>query len=369
MNRRVASVFNMLANVFNPMIPAFVIAGLSSGIATLLSQLFVLEECNKYLHAFYTLLILVNKSFTILMPAFVGFYTAKEANGRTPLLGAMLGISTGFVEIDLISEILGASKYLSSGVGGVVAAFFGSFFIAKTEEKVHQKMPHSLDIVFTPFVSYFLVLLPFLFIVMPIAGAVSNFLCIIIEKLSSFDSLSIRLLSGFICGFIFLPINVCGLQHGIIALYPIELEKAGFITLYPVFAMAGASQVGVGLAFYFLSKKVDNRELSQISASAILPGMMGVATPLIYGVTLPYPKAFWASCIGAGIGGALMISSGIVSSGWGPSGLLALPMMMKPGASVIYAMLLYFGIWAISVLAGFICALLIVKKDSLINHS
>ena len=365
MNRRVASIFNMLGNVFNPMIPAFVIAGLSSGIATLLNQLLVIDECNKYIYAIYVLLLLVNKSFTILMPAFVGFYTSKEAGAPTPLLGAMLGFSTGLGEIDLISEIIGASMYLTSGVGGVVAAFVGSFLIAKVESWIHQKMPHSLDIVFTPLLSYFLILLPFIFVVMPVAGAVSNALCFIIEKLSTIESVILRSLSGFICGFLFLPINVCGLQHGIIALYPIELEKVGFITLYPVFAMAGASQVGVGFAIYLLSKKAGNRELSQISASALVPGMLGVATPLIYGVTLPYPRAFLASCIGAGIGGSLMISAGIVSSGWGPSGLLAIPMMIRPGGTVLLSMLMYLTIWVISVFSGFIFACIFVKKNSL----
>ena len=39
-----------------------------------------------------------------------------------------------------------------------------------------------------------------------------------------------------------------GTHHGLIALYTVQLETFGYVTLYPALAMAGAGQVGAALA-------------------------------------------------------------------------------------------------------------------------
>lgn len=51
--------------------------------------------------------------------------------------------------------------------------------------------------------------------------------------------------------------------------------------------------------------------------------MMGVGSPLLYGVTLPLGRPFVTACLG----GAFIMACGVASSGWGASGLLGIPMM------------------------------------------
>ena len=294
MKNKTKAVFNALADVFNPTIPAFIVAGLSLGIANLLVQFFPRVEDIKVIGVIYHLLVMVNNSFTPFLTCWIGYLATKRFGG-TPILGGMLGMMTNLAEIDQISSILNISTILYQGTGGVIAAFIGAFILSKVEIFFRKHMPSSLDMVLTPLISMAITVLPYILVVMPFAGAISSVLCLIMDKVSFTDSLVMNIIVGFIAAAIFLPINVAGLQHGIIALYPIQLEKYGFITLYPVFAMAGAGQVGAGMAIWFLSRKAKNKKLSNIAFSASIPGTMGVAGPLIYTVTLPHPKAFITS--------------------------------------------------------------------------
>lgn len=77
-------------------------------------------------------------------------------------------------------------------------------------------------------------------------------------------------------------------------------------------------------------------------------GFLGVGEPLIYGVTLPMFKPFITAGIGAGFGGAFVMLTHVMASSWGPSGLVAIP-IMKPES-----MLNFFLGLLISYIAGFI---------------
>jgi PTS system sucrose-specific IIC component len=362
---RIADLFGVIGDVFNPLIPAFLTAGIASGFAILLIQIFPAIETHRRAYAIYSVLILINKSFTPYMTTFVGFYTCKRLGSPNPILGAMLGMITGLSEIEVLASILNLSKILYKGAGGVTAAFVGAVLVTKLEIRIHRWMPKSIGGIITPLLTLFLIVVPYILVIMPFAGFLSDLLCKGLEALGSFESFSIKILLGFLCAAAFLPINIFGLQHGIIALYPIQLEKYGYITLYPVFAMAGAGQVGTGFAVALIAKRAHNTAFSHVSLSATIPGMMGVAAPLLYGVTLSCPKAFLASCIGAGVGGAFMMTVGVVSTGWGPSGLLAVPMMTGGTGSATMSMMFYIAGWAISVITGFFVTLALVRPKTL----
>lgn len=367
MKGRLKGVFSALADVFNPTIPAFIVAGLAMGFANLLVQIYPDIDSVKSIGVIYHLLLLINNSFTPFLTCWIGYLATKRFGG-TPILGGMLGMMTIIGEIDQISSLLNITSILYQGTGGVIAAFIGSFILSKVELFLRKHMLPSLDMVLTPLLAIIITVLPYVLFIMPISGAISSVLCFLMDKVSFTDSIVMNIVVGFICAAIFLPINVAGLQHGIIALYPIQLEKYGFITLYPVFAMAGAGQVGAGLGIWFLSRKANNLKLSNVAFSAAIPGTMGVAGPLIYTVTLPHPKAFIASCLGAGIGGAVIKCFNIVSTGWGPSGILALFMMDGPKGP-FNALFIYLLGLIISAIAGFILSLIILKPSDLEEHS
>lgn len=354
--------FRFLGDVFNPLIPAFICAGIAAGIATVIQESVSSWEGHRILYLASELLLLVNHSFTPFMTAWIGYMTSLSLGG-TAILGGMVGMVTGLSGISNISSFLGLGQVLQSGSGGVIAAFIGAWMVSTLEKSIHRHMPKSIDLVFTPMLSLGIVVIPYVLVVMPLAGFVAKALGEAMDVLSGGSSHIVKVFSGFLCAFAFLPINVCGLQHGIIALYPIQLEQHGFITLYPVFAMAGAAQVGAGVAVALHARQVKNDALFQVAASSVVPGMLGVGAPLIFGVTLPHPRSFFASCLGAGIGGAFIMLCGVVSSGWGPSGLLAMPMMTSNRYSSLASMGLYLAGLALSAISGFFFCLCFTGKS------
>ena len=166
------------------------------------------------------------------------------------------------------------------------------------------------------------------------------------------DKLAVRLISGYICAALFLPMVMMGMQYGFVALYSMQLESLGYVTLFPTLAMAGAGQVGAGIALFLLAKKSGNRPFSGVISAAIIPGMMGVGNPLLFGVTLPMGRPF----ITAGLG-----------AGWGPSGLLALPLVTAGPNGALKSMVFYFLGLCISCLMGFLITRATVDEKAVAN--
>ena len=86
--------------------------------------------------------------------------------------------------------------------------------------------------------------------------------------------------------------------------------------------------------------------------------MMGVGSPLLYGVTLPLGRPFVPACLG----GAFIMACGVASYGWGASGLLGIP-MMGAGPVGTKGMLLYCVGLAISCVMGFVLTFFTVPAE------
>ena len=102
MKGRLKGVFSALADVFNPTIPAFIVAGLAMGFANLLVQIYPDIDSVKSIGVIYHLLLLINNSFTPFLTCWIGYLATKRFGG-TPILGGMLGMMTIIGEIDQIS--------------------------------------------------------------------------------------------------------------------------------------------------------------------------------------------------------------------------------------------------------------------------
>ena len=144
------------------------------------------------------------------------------------------------------------------------------------------------------------------------------------------------------------------------------MEAQGFNSLFPILAMAGAGQVGASLALYWKSDKAS--VLRTQIRGAIIPGILGIGEPLIYGVTLPRVKPFVTACIGGAAGGFFI---GLVSffglpvglnTVFGPSGIVAIPLMTS-NEGIFVGMAVFVGGLLISYVAGFFATLLFGTKD------
>lgn len=359
--------------IFVPLIPGVIAAGLCAGISSLLQQLFPNWADSTGLGLLINLLGLVNTAFLAYLTAWAG-YRAAERFGGTPILGGMLGMITGLDGINTISGYLGwfndaqpLDSILRSGRGGVLSAVIGVWFLVKIEKWIRKRMPDSLDIVFTPILSLLITLIPYILVIMPACGLISTGLCWIVEKICMSSNVFVRIIAGYISSALFLPMVAMGMHHGLVALYSVQLEELGYVTLYPALAMAGAGQVGAAIAIYRKAKKVNNTRMENVIRGALPAGILGIGEPLIYGVTLPMGKPFLTAGLGAGFGGAFVMATQVAATTWGPSGVLALFVMTAGPNGAVQSVLCYAIGLVISYIMGYIITNAMVKPEEVAN--
>lgn len=331
---KVKDFMKLISEIFVPMIPAIIAAGLFNGFGSLLSQLLADGVVSGN---FFVMLQLI---LSLLGSAFLGYFAiytgirAAEVFGATPAFGGILGgisIGANIVEISkmlgLYNEEVPLESVLTTGKGGIIGVIFGVWILSIIEKNIRKKVPDVLDLIVTPFTSLLLSGIVFIFLIMPAAGFVSDGLVTVLTVIINSVNPVIRVISGFLLAALFLPMVLLGLHHGLIPIYAVQLEQMGGVSLFPVLAMGGAGQVGAAIAIYLVAKKVGNNRMKGIITGALPAGFLGVGEPLIYGVTLPMGKPFITAGIGAGLGGAYVMLTQVMANAWGPSGLVAIPLM------------------------------------------
>ncbi len=370
---KIKTALKAVGDIFVPLIPGVIAAGLCSGIATLITQVNPGYADVKWLYIIHQFLTMINTAFMTYITAWAG-YRAAEKFGATPILGGMLGMITTMANINTISGLVGMyndaqplDAILRAGRGGVLAVILGVLLMAKVEKWVRSKMPDALDIVVSPIVILAICVVPYVFIIMPVTGVISNALVSVVGAVCMSESIFVRMIAGFLGSFLFLPLVAMGMHHGLVALYTVQLETIGFVTLYPALAMAGAGQVGAAFAIWLKAKRTGNKRMMSVIGGALPAGVLGVGEPLIYGVTLPMGKPFITAGLGAGFGGAFCMAMMVAATTWGPSGVLALPIMVAGGSNPTTQMLCYVAGLVISYIMGFIITNFTLKDEEVAN--
>lgn len=359
-----------IADIFIPMIPAIIAAGLFNGFASLIGQAAKEQVATGAGFWFMTQTIfsMIGGAFLSYFAIYTGINAARKF-GATAALGGMLGAMSIMPQIVTISTALGLynadvplESILTTGKGGIVGVIFGVWLLSKVERFVRKIVPDVLDLIVTPVVTLLIMALVFVLAIMPVAGFISDALVSALNLLINSPNPVVSIISGYVLAALFLPMVLLGLHHGLIPIYAIQLENLGGVTLFPVLAMAGAGQVGAAIAIYLKARRVNNNQMKKVIVGALPAGFLGVGEPLIYGVTLPLGKPFITAGLGAGFGGAFVRLMGVMSTAWGPSGLVAIPLMKTP------SMMLYFFLGlVISYIMGFIITYFVIKDEDVAN--
>ena len=369
---RIKAALKVFGDIFVPLIPGIITAGLCAGFAALITQAVPDYDHIKVWNIIYNLLTLFNISFMTYLTAWAG-YRAAERFGATPIIGGMLGMITSLDGINTIAQLLGLydennplSSILRSGKGGVLAVIAGVFLLSIVEKKIRARMPESVDIIFTPLLSLMICAIPYILVIMPMFGFVSSGIVWVFSQLCLSTSIVVRMIAGYVSAALFLPLVAAGMHHGMVALYSVQLQEIGYITLYPALAMAGAGQVGAAIALWIKSKRVGNKDLCSIIAGALPAGFLGIGEPLIYGVTLPLGKPFITAGLGAGFGGALVMAMEVASTTWGPSGILGIFVMTEGPCGAVKSVLIYVAGLCISYVCSFIITSIFYNERELL---
>jgi PTS system sucrose-specific IIC component len=304
-----------VANIFVPLIPALIGAGIIAGLNGILVNLHWLPGVTPALGA-------IASGFMSLIAVFVGYNTAEEFGG-TPILGgavASIIVYAGVANISVFGETL------SPGQGGVLGALAAAALAAYLERWFRKWVPEAVDVLVTPTLTLLISGLATIFLLMFVAGEISTGIGTAANWLLD----NTGALAGLLLGGFFLPLVMLGLHQALIPIHTTLIEQQGFTVLLPVLAMAGAGQVGCAVAVFLRLKK--NRSIRDTVRSALPAGFLGVGEPLIYGVSLPLGRPFITACIGGAAGGGFiglfsMLGDKVGSTAIGPSGWALFPLL------------------------------------------
>ncbi|ENS4968579.1 PTS N-acetylmuramic acid transporter subunit IIBC [Vibrio fluvialis] len=353
------------ATIFTPLIPGFIAAGLLLGFATLLEQIYVVDQTpSQFMLDLIAYMKVFGKGLFAFLSILIG-YNAQQAFGGSGVNGAILAslFVLGY-NPDATSGIYsGMSEFFGYTIdprGNIIGVLLAAVIGAQVERKVREYMPDDLDMILTSVVTLLIMGVVTYVVIMPIGGELFKGMSWLFMNLND-NPLGAAVLAG-----LFLISVVFGIHQGFVPVYFALMEAQGFNSLFPILAMAGAGQVGASLALYFKANK-DAVLRTQVKG-AIIPGILGIGEPLIYGVTLPRVKPFVTACVGGAAGGFFI---GLVSylglpvglnTVFGPSGIVAIPLMTS-NSGIFAGMAVFVTGLLISYVVGFIATYFVGSKN------
>ncbi|QTH07202.1 PTS N-acetylmuramic acid transporter subunit IIBC [Vibrio fluvialis] len=353
------------ATIFTPLIPGFIAAGLLLGFATLLEQIYVVDQTpSQFMLDLIAYMKVFGKGLFAFLSILIG-YNAQQAFGGSGVNGTILAslFVLGY-NPDATSGIYsGMSEFFGYTIdprGNIIGVLLAAIIGAQVERKVREYMPDDLDMILTSVVTLLIMGVVTYVVIMPIGGELFKGMSWLFMNLND-NPLGAAVLAG-----LFLISVVFGIHQGFVPVYFALMEAQGFNSLFPILAMAGAGQVGASLALYFKANK-DAVLRTQVKG-AIIPGILGIGEPLIYGVTLPRVKPFVTACVGGAAGGFFI---GLVSylglpvglnTVFGPSGIVAIPLMTS-NSGIFAGMAVFVTGLLISYVVGFIATYFVGSKN------
>jgi PTS system sucrose-specific IIC component len=327
-----------LANVFIPLIPAFIASGLIMGIINLLKRPDIAGSLALDYPNILGLLGIFGGAIFAIMNILVGVNAARVFGGSQAMGGVMAGIlsSPALAQITLFGEAL------QPGRGGVIAVLFVVALMCWLEKRLRQWLPESVELILNPLITTLITATLAIVILQPLGGVIS-------DAIAHGVNLAIDkggLVVGAILAGTFLPLVLSGLHQGLVPIHVELIQAHGSNPLLPILAMAGVGQVGAAIAVYM---KTRNARLKKVIKGALPVGILGIGEPLIFGVTLPLGRPFIGACLGGAVGGALICY-------WKVATVITFGISGLPLALTIVSgkVMLYLAGILITVLAGFI---------------
>ncbi len=342
-----------IANIFVPLLPGIIAAGLINGIANVIN----VSSGNAFAGVWwYQCIRTMGWALFLYLPLFVGMNASKEFGG-SGILGAMAGaLSIANAAMPLLAKTkdgaalvnlplalpvpsfadgaisVSFSTVYNPAAGGLLGALICGIFFAWLEKKFHKVMPSMLDTFLTPLFTVCIGAVVSVLALQPIGAFLTQAIFVILF----FFYNTLGVFGAYLLSATFLPLVSVGLHQALTPIHAMLNDpagpSAGVNYLLPILMMAGGGQVGAGIALYV---KTRNERVKTYLRESIPVGILGVGEPLMYAVTLPLGKPFVMACLGSGIGGILawLFHLGTVSQG--VSGLFGL-LIVVPGTQLYY---------------------------------
>ncbi|MEF7562088.1 PTS system trehalose-specific EIIBC component [Bacillus infantis] len=321
-----------LADIFIPILPAIVTAGLLMGINNIMTapDIFYTGKSFIDVHPGWADLaniinMIANTAF-VFLPGLIG-WSAVNRFGGSPLLGMVLGLmlvhpdllnAWGYGSTDKVPvwNLFGLEIEKVGYQGQVLPVLAASYVLARIEIFLRKRIPDSIQLLtvapiallITGFLS-FIAIGPVTF---TIGGWITD------GVVSIFDA--VPALGGLIYGGLYAPLVITGMHHTFLAVDLQLIGSIGGTFLWPMVALSNIAQGSASLAMFFLNK---NEKVKGLAATSSLSAFLGVTEPAMFGVNLRFKYPFIAAVIGSALGGMFITIKGVIAPSIGVGGLPA----------------------------------------------
>lgn len=370
-------VLKSLADVFVPILPALVAAGLLMGLNNVLTAQGLFIEGKSIIEAYPQIADLAdminvfsNAAF-VFLPVLIGF-SATKIFGGTPVLGAVIGAI--MIHPDLLNGYSYGQALLDGTVpawslfgfeiakvgyqGTVLPVIVSSFVLAKIERKTRKVVPPMFDNIITPLVAVLVTAALTFIVIGPAMRIVGDGLTEAVMWLF----FSLGPVGGAIYGVVYPLLVITGMHHSLVTAETQILANIGTLGGSPTFAVVAASNVAQGaaaLAVMMIMKK--NAKMKSLASAAGVSALLGITEPAVFGVNLKLKYPFIAALIGSAIASAYATFMKVLSVSPGPAGLPGV-IVIRPESMVQYMITLAIG-FAITFVVTFVLAKIWGNKE------
>ncbi|WP_042464164.1 sucrose-specific PTS transporter subunit IIBC [Neobacillus dielmonensis] len=307
-------------DVFVPIIPVLVATGLFMGLRGLVMQdqilaLFGMKPDDVSQNFLLFTQVLTDTAFAFL-PALVAWSTFRVFGG-TPIIGLILGLM-------LVSPSLPNAYAVAGGdaealrffgfipvvgyQGSVIPAFIAGIIGAKLERAIRKRVPESLDLIVTPFLTLLVMIVLSLLIIGPIFHTVEQGILHVATSVLSWPFG----LAGLLIGGLNQLIVITGVHH---VFNMLEIQLLAEYKNNPYNAIVTCAVAAQGGASLAVGLKTKSAKLKALALPSSFSAFLGITEPAIFGVNLRYGKPFIMALIGGAVGGFTASILGLKATG------------------------------------------------------
>lgn len=322
---QVSGLFETLAAIFLPVVPALAGTGMLKGIIIILTSYCGVSSKAETIQV----LNIASDCVFYFLPFLMAWSAAKRFDTNIPIALALAGIllyptmTAGLAAKASPIHFLGLPipfpKYASSSIPIILSVWVLSYVYPL----VDRIIPKVLRLVFTP-MFVILVMLPLeLVAIAPAANYLGQGLAYIVTTLFKVSPI----LAGAVVGSTRPLVVLTGMHLSLGAICLQNLATYGYDTLLPINTMGTLAMAGAAFGTWFKSRK---EETKSVSMSAGISAIIGITEPTIYGVLLKFRNTLIATMIGGGIAGAFVAFFKGTASAYANSCILSLPLFFGP---------------------------------------
>ena len=322
-----------LADIFIPILPAIVTAGLLLGLNNLLTGKGIFYDGKSFIevHKQWADLanminLIANTAFTFL-PALIGWSAVKRFGGN-PLLGIVLGLM--LVHPDLLNawaygdalkkhavpqwNLFGLHINKIGYQGQVLPVLISAYVLAKQEIWLKKRIPDSVQLLLVAPIALLVTGFIAFIIIGPVTFAIGNAITDAVVWIFH----HFGWVGGLVYGGIYALLVVTGMHHTFLAVDLQLIGSTGGTYLWPILVMSNIAQGSAALAMLFLAR---DKNVKGMAGTSAISAYLGITEPAMFGVNLRYRYPFVAALIGSAIAGMVLAMNHVKAPSIGVGGL------------------------------------------------